>query len=131
MGERPAKSPAAHASHSLLPWAAVTRDGLVPMSLAVPQRGCSEPSQAALGSAGGAWELRPAPEPHVFPTKKAKRMPTPATVNPLLPVQVEMSQKGLPVSARSLQEQPTFLFRMVVLLHPVNVTVTKEVGFST
>lgn len=67
----------------------------MPMSLAVPQQDCSEPSQEALGRAGRAWELRPAPEPQVFPTEKAKRVPTPATVNPLLSVQVEMVQKGL------------------------------------
>lgn len=70
MEKRPAKSLTARASHSLLPWAAITRGGLVPMSLAVPQQDCSEPSQEALGRAGRAWELRPAPEPQVFPTEK-------------------------------------------------------------
>ena len=112
MGERPAKSPAAHASHSLLPWAAVTRDGLVPMSLAVPQRGCSEPSQAALGSAGGAWELRPAPEPHVFPTKKAKRMPTPATA---LRSAQERHQSLLLIKLGSLSSADIHLLRWVEL----------------
>lgn len=95
MGERPAKSPATHASHSLLPWAVVTCNGLVLMFLAVPQQGCSEPSQVTLGRTGRASELRPAPEPQVFLTKKAERVPAPATLNPLLPVQVEMLQKGL------------------------------------